>query len=237
MKKNSNKNKIKYIVGVDEVGRGPLAGPVTVCASLVSIHFDFKKFVKNAVIKTKFTDSKGLTKKQREYWNDMFIHGSGDGLEGWLNERPGDDKQIIFSVKSMSAKDIDTYGIAVCIKKLVDKTVIEVVKKANASPEVCHIYLDGGLYAPQEFVSQSTHVKGDALYPIISCASIHAKVSRDTHMEKLAKKEIYSNYLFDIHKGYGTKKHIDAITKFGITDMHRKSFCKNILGKRVNHQR
>jgi ribonuclease HII len=85
------------------------------------------------------------------------------------------------------------------------------------------------LKAPKEFINQETHIKGDAKFAVISCASILAKVHRDEYMRKLSKKDTdLAKYGFEIHKGYGTKKHIESIIKNGISPEHRKTFLKNI---------
>jgi ribonuclease HII len=87
-----------------------------------------------------------------------------------------------------------------------------------------NIYLDGGLKAPSEYKNQKTVIKGDELHPVISCASIVAKVSRDRLMDDYTKE--YPEYGFENHAGYGTKAHYDAIKKHGVTVLHRKSFLK-----------
>ena len=88
-------------------------------------------------------------------------------------------------------------------------------------PAGVRILLDGSLYAPEEY-TQETIIRGDVSEPIISLASIAAKVRRDRLMRGFAKK--YPEYLFDIHKGYGTRKHYEAIEKHGLCDIHRKSW-------------
>ena len=86
--------------------------------------------------------------------------------------------------------------------------------------------LDGLLHAPEEYV-QKTIIRGDVTEPIISLASIAAKVERDRLMKKLAKK--YPQYGFEVHKGDGTKKHRQAIVRFGLCDIHRQTFCKKLV--------
>jgi ribonuclease HII len=83
------------------------------------------------------------------------------------------------------------------------------------------------LYAPEEFLSQETIIKGDDLIPVISCASIVAKVKRDRYMIRLHK--TFPQYGFDEHKGYGTLTHRKAIKKYGISSFHRKSFLKKFI--------
>ena len=84
------------------------------------------------------------------------------------------------------------------------------------------IFLDGGLHAPVEYVNQETIIRGDELHPVISLASIVAKVSRDAIMTKYSKN--YPEYGFEKHSGYGTKAHYEAIKKHGQTPIHRRSF-------------
>ena len=96
-------------------------------------------------------------------------------------------------------------------------------------PQTCLVLLDGGLKAPREFIYQKTIIKGDEKELSISLASIAAKVTRDAYMTKLAKK--YPAYGFEIHKGYGTKKHREAIKKHGPSEVHRMSFLGRILAK------
>lgn len=204
--------KHSYVVGIDEVGRGPLAGPVTVCAVLCTADF-YKKLSKYEGL----TDSKKLTEKNREHWFAMAHLMQDEGL-------------ISFSVQSISAKEIDRIGISKAIQKALD-TALEYVrtKDVQIAPVAIKVLLDGSLHAPVEYANQETIIKGDLKEKIISLASIIAKVTRDRYMVKIAKK--YPVYGLDIHKGYGTKMHREAIKKYGLSEIHRKSFCKNILAK------
>ena len=128
----------------------------------------------------------------------------------------------------MPAKEIDQLGIAVCIRKIIENLLENFIKSLDISEGEVDILLDGGLKAPLQFTNQETHVKGDAKFAVISCASILAKVYRDEYMRNLSRKDKnLAKYSFDIHKGYGTKKHINAIIKNGISSHHRKTFLKN----------
>lgn len=112
-------------------------------------------------------------------------------------------------------------GISKAIKNCLEKSL----KKLNVKPHECQVLLDGGLKAPSIYKNQKTIIKGDEKEWAIAFASIVAKVSRDTLMCRLAKK--YPKYCFEIHKGYGTKKHCELIRKYGLSGEHRKCFCKN----------
>lgn len=212
----TNKKVFKYLIGIDEVGRGPVAGPVAVCASLILFNSERKlsKKIRDSFESRdlpKLHDSKRLSKKGREDWQKVLI----------------ENEELKFEIGYMSAKEIDKRGIAVCIRLLVKKNLINLQKKIGFKLEEVLVLLDGGLKAPQEYLHQETIIKGDDKEPIISFASIHAKVSRDNLMTRLAKK--FPEYNFETHKGYGTKKHIEAIKKHGATIHHRKTFLKSHL--------
>ncbi|MEI6022467.1 MAG: ribonuclease HII [bacterium] len=202
MKKTSKTPQ--YIVGIDEVGRGPLAGPVTLCAVVCSAEF-YKKLARYEGL----TDSKKLTEKNREHWYTLAKLMKAEGL-------------ISFVVVSKSNTHIDRYGISASIKT----AVVACLEKLEIDPLHTKVLLDGSLHAPAIYINQETIIKGDQKEKIISLASIIAKVTRDRYMVKIAKK--YPVYGFDIHKGYGTKIHRDAIKKHGMSDLHRKSFCGKI---------
>jgi ribonuclease HII len=193
--------KIRH-VGVDEVGRGPLAGPVSVCAVAVKPGFDMHFF-------RGVTDSKKMTKKAREEWSRK-LH---------LARKKGD---VEFTVASVSAKQIDKLGIA----KAVWTAVRTALKTLDLNTGRSEIFLDGSLKAPGAFKKQKTIIGGDGKHKLISAASVVAKVHRDRHMSRLG--EQYPKYGLEIHKGYGTVAHRRAIKKHGKSAEHRKSFCKNI---------
>ncbi len=193
-----------HIVGIDEAGRGPLAGPVAVGGVMVSESFN-KKFWKG------IKDSKQLTLEERELWFALAQEGRKKG-------------ELDFAVSLISERVIDRHGIAYAIRLGIKR----VLKGLKISLEDSQIFLDGGIKAPKEFVHQLTVVKGDEKIPIISLASICAKVVRDRKMVKISKK--YPEYKFADHKGYGTLAHREAIKKYGPVDIHRKSFLKNIHG-------
>ena len=194
---------IKYIVGIDEVGRGPIAGPVAVCAFTCE-----KSFFEKIEIDVPLRDSKKLSRIQREKW---FEYLKQEKEKGNCN----------FAVSFVDAEWIDKVGIVKCIQKALNKS-LEKVTSSEILFEKCHIFLDGGLKAPKEYIYQETIIKGDELHPVISCASIIAKVTRDNLMFKYAEK--FPDHGFENHVGYGTKAHYDSIKKHGQTPIHRKTF-------------
>ena len=190
----------KFLVGIDEAGRGPLAGPVSVGAVCVPADFDFS-------VLEGAKDSKQMTEKAREI---IFKKMQELKKSGAIN----------FVVALSSAQTIDTKGIVPAIRTALDGAI----GMLKVNPAECKVLLDGGLKAPVEYTNQETIIKGDAKEKVIALASIAAKVLRDRHMVKIAEK--YPQFGFEIHKGYGTKKHSNAIKEFGLSEIHRRSFCK-----------
>lgn len=202
--------KFKYIVGVDEVGRGPVAGPVYVASFLVS-NENLEDLVSTAPAPLR--DSKKLTENMRNKW---FV---------FLEEKRKEGK-ISYKVSSAKSFEIDRSGIAVCILECVKDSLDRLVSKDITNDTL--VLLDGGLRAPAHF-AQQTIIKGDENEAVISLASIVAKVLRDKHMEDLHRN--FPQYEFHAHKGYGTKKHMEAIQKYGPCEEHRLSFLGNVLEK------
>lgn len=198
-------------IGIDEVGRGPIAGPVTV-GVFSCTRQDLVLILKG--IDLPLRDSKKLTKDKREQWFKYIKECTKLGL-------------CNFSVSSVSAKQIDTIGIVKCIQKAMDFSLEKIASSCKLKAVSCQLLLDGGLKAPAIYKNQKTIIKGDEKEPIIAIASIMAKVTRDRYMTQMAKK--YPKYGFENHVGYGTKEHYKAIKQGGITILHRKTYLKNIL--------
>ena len=194
-----NVKNCEYIIGIDEVGRGPIAGPVTVGAVLLPNSYSWHDF-------KGLKDSKKLTKKDREVWFSQ-VRGMGG---------------ISYKVSSVSEKVIDKKGIVYSIRL----AILRSLNKLDVNPKECLVLLDGGLCAPKKFVYQKTIIRGDEKEYSIALASIMAKVTRDRKMVQLSKK--YPEYGFDSHKGYGTKRHYEEIKKHGMCDIHRRSFFKGL---------
>jgi ribonuclease HII len=194
---------ITHIIGIDEVGRGPLAGPVTLCACAVPSDFDFSHF--NGIC-----DSKKLSEKKRVEW-----HARISDLKA--------KKMLDFAHASISAEEIDKRGIARTIEEAIRLCLVEL----NIAPESTEVRLDGALKAPKEYIQQKTIIKGDEKEPVISAASIVAKVVRDGYMTEVS--ATYPAYGFDRHKGYGTASHIRAIKEKGVSPLHRHTFLSRII--------
>ena len=184
------------IAGVDEAGRGPLAGPVVAAAAILNVDDDF----------IYLNDSKKVTPKRR------------DILYGDIMNR------TIYGIGSVSAEEIDEMNIL----QATYKAMRMAIDKLSKRPEVL---LNDAVIIPgiDESIHQEKIIKGDAKSVSIAAAGIVAKVTRDGYMEELGEK--YPEYGFEKHKGYGTKAHIEAIKKYGITPEHRKTFLKNIIGE------
>ena len=195
------KNKGLYIVGVDEAGRGPLAGPVSVGVAVVPKGFKWN-------IIQGVNDSKKLSEKKRV---EIFEIAKVLKKENKIN----------YAVSLVGASVIDRIGIS----KAVALGISRSLKRLELNPLKVEVLLDGLLHAPSEYRNQKTIIKGDSKEKVIGLASILAKVTRDKHMIRVA--STYNKYDFHIHKGYGTKSHRTKIAKYGLSKIHRKSFCKN----------
>lgn len=191
---------MNFILGVDEAGRGPLAGPLSI--GIVSVPEDVELL---ALFPT-LNDSKQLTEKKRGMiFNEL--------------EEIKEEQGIRYVVLYEEAGAIDELGLTEVVRRSVWKGIEELLP----NPLEGKIFLDGLLSAPPAYV-QETVVGGDGLIPSIMLASIVAKVSRDRLMCELAK--TYPEYGFEKHKGYGTKAHYEAIEIHGLTPHHRRRFLK-----------
>ena len=189
---------MEFIVGVDEAGRGPLAGPVAVGVVIAPAFLNIKENFPGVA------DSKALSEIKRE---EIFA----------LLEKYQEYGVVRYTVEFASAKLIDERGISFAVRSCIYKGVRTLAPDASGH----RVYLDGLLKAPSEY-AQETVVGGDATVPIISLASVAAKVRRDRLMRRLAKR--YPRWGFGEHKGYGTPAHYAAIKKFGVCALHRRTY-------------
>lgn len=185
----------KVICGVDEAGRGPLAGPVCAAAVILPEHLEIPGL----------TDSKKLTDKKRR---DLFPV---------IQERA-----IAFGIGFASEQEIDEINIL----QATFLAMRRAMEQLKVRPDLALI--DGNRETDFSLPVR-TVIKGDSLSLNIAAASVLAKVSRDDVMLRLA--ETYPAYGFDIHKGYGTRAHYEALEKFGPCPIHRKSFLKKFYGR------
>lgn len=182
----------RYICGVDEVGRGPLAGPVTVAAYVT----DFSRLTEGV------NDSKKLSEKKRE---KLFSELK--------------DKAVCYNVVSLDNNVIDKINILNATKQAMKQAI----EGLTVKPDV--VLID----AVELDIPYRTHsiIRGDALSYSIAAASIVAKVTRDRFMAELD--AVFPEYGFASNKGYGSKKHIEALLKYGPTPLHRKTFIRNFV--------
>ena len=189
----------RYIAGIDEAGRGTLAGPVTVGAIILKITSDNEKSLMNIGI----NDSKKIAPKKRQELYEYIISNS-----------------ISFSIGNSTESEIDNIGINNAIQLAISRALKNLYQKPD------HLLIDAIKYSYNE-IAQTSIIKGDQKSLSIASASILAKVTRDNYMNSISNE--YPHYLFNKNKGYGTKSHINAIKKYGKSEIHRKSFIiKNI---------
>jgi ribonuclease HII len=203
--------KRRFIIGIDEVGRGPLAGPVVVGVVALPVGF--------SIGRKGLRDSKKLTAVARAEW------------ARYIEDHP----KISYALARVGAKTVDKTNITKAANLAALRAFSRLTKTHGIKEGDCSIYLDGGLYLGRSFrdangtrrsrLSAKTVIKGDETIPAIAMASIMAKVHRDRIMERSAKR--FPGYGFETHKGYGTAAHRLAVRRLGPTEAHRLTF----LGK------
>lgn len=187
---------VGVICGVDEAGRGPLAGPVCAAAVILPEHLEIPGL----------NDSKKLTDKKRRELFPIIK-----------------EQAVAYGIAFASEQEIDEMNILQATFLAMKRAIAQLDGKADFA------LIDGN--RETDFgMDVMTVVKGDSRSANIAAASILAKVTRDEYMEKLA--EEYPQYGFEVHKGYGTKKHYDALREYGASPVHRQSFLKKFYGKK-----
>ena len=194
IEKEAKNNGFDIICGIDEAGRGPLAGPVYAAAVVLPIDCEIPGL----------NDSKKLSEKKRNELFDVII-----------------EKAVAYSVASASEKEIDDVNI-------LNATFLAMKRAFDGLSVKPDLALIDGNRKPGVDAYEETVVKGDARSMSIAAASVLAKVSRDRYMLEMAK--LYPEYEFERHKGYGTKLHYEKIAEYGISEIHRRSFLKKIIG-------
>lgn len=193
---SSYTEEIKVICGVDEAGRGPLAGPV--CAAAVILPRD--------LIIPGLNDSKKLSDKRRRELFPIICR-----------------EAISYGIAFASAEEIDEINILQATYLAMERALAQLTVKPDLA-------LIDGNRAKDFGIPVQTVVKGDSLSANIAAASVLAKVSRDDLMLEMAKQ--YPEYGFDIHKGYGTKAHYEALRNHGPSPIHRATFLKKFYGEK-----
>lgn len=184
------------ICGVDEAGRGPLAGPV--CAAAVILPMDLAIPGLN--------DSKKLTEKKREELYPIIC-----------------EQAVAYGIAFADHKEIDSVNILQATFLAMERAIAQLKGKADFA------LIDGN--REKDFgLPVQTLIKGDSRSANIAAASVLAKVTRDRYMLEMAKE--YPGYGFEIHKGYGTKAHYDALTRLGPCSIHRMSFLRKFYGEK-----
>lgn len=187
---------VKLICGVDEAGRGPLAGPVCAAAVILPPHVDIPGL----------NDSKKLTDKKRRELYPVIM-----------------ERAVAYGIGLASHDEIDEINILQATYLAMERAIAQL----SVKPELALI---DGNRAKDFGLPVQTVIKGDSLSASIAAASILAKVTRDDLMLKAARD--YPQYAFDVHKGYGTKAHYEALTAFGPCPIHRMSFLKKFYGEK-----
>ena len=194
MEKELYNKGFEYICGIDEAGRGPLAGPVVVAGVIMP---------KDSMIEG-VNDSKKVSEKKREKLYDVIL-----------------DEAISYSVAIIGQDVIDEINILNATKQ----GVTTVVEELDVKPDL--ILVDALTHINTKGIPYDSIIKGDAKCYNIAAASIIAKVTRDRIMRQWD--EIYPQYGFINHKGYGTAKHIAALKEYGPCPIHRRTFIKNFI--------
>ena len=198
---------IRSLVGIDEAGRGALAGPVSVGAVLFPSDFDWQELYKLVTRSgaPRLRDSKQLSAQQRDIlYEQITAHG-----------------RLQHACAFVDAETIDAIGIV----NAAHEATARALALLGANPERVEVLLDAGLKAPSLW-KQESFIRGDENIPAIALASIIAKVSRDRLMENLS--NTHAAYHFEEHKGYGTLAHRRAIARTGLSELHRASFCRGL---------
>ncbi len=195
---------INSICGIDEAGRGPLAGPVVVASVIMP---------KDSLIEG-INDSKKISEKKREMLYEKIVEEAVAYGVGIIGQEEIDRINILNATKE---------GLTTCIKEL--EQDLKNKNRGFEKPDI--ILVDALTKIDTDGISYQSIIKGDAKSYSIAAASIIAKVTRDRIMRQWA--EVYPEYGFEKHKGYGTAVHISALKEYGACPLHRKTFIKKFI--------
>lgn len=190
------RNDFPVVCGVDEAGRGPLAGDVYAAAVILN----------EGTLIDYLNDSKKLSEKRREELFDVIK-----------------EKAQAYCIATASVEEIDRLNI-------LNATMLAMKRAVEGLRIKPDIALIDGNRLPDLSCRTQYVIKGDAVSASIAAASVLAKVARDRYMRDIAEK--YPQYAFEQHKGYGTKLHCELIKKYGISDVHRRTFLKKLYDKK-----
>lgn len=199
------KKHLISIAGIDEAGRGPLAGPVVVACALMP---------RESMIEG-VNDSKKVSETKREKLYELITQ-----------------EAISYGIGIIDQKEIDDINILEATKKGLTKAIKDMEEKLKQNPQLeiskpDIILVDALNKIDTDGIPYESIIHGDAISYSIACASIIAKVTRDRIMKQWD--EVYPQYGFAKHKGYGTATHIQAIKEYGLCPLHRISFTKNFV--------
>ena len=204
IEENLYQKGIRNICGIDEAGRGPLAGPVVVASVIMQ---------KDSMIEG-VNDSKKIAEKKREMLYEKIITEAIAYGVGIVEQKEIDEMNILNATKA---------GLTLSIKEL--EKDLQQKEREIQKPDI--ILVDALTNIDTDGIQYQSIIKGDAKSYSIAAASIIAKVTRDRIMRQWD--EVYPEYGFSKHKGYGTASHIAAIKQYGLCPIHRKSFTKNFV--------
>lgn len=199
--------KDTYVIGIDEVGRGCMAGPITVAGVCLGL----------------------ISKNDQAYWQQLQIHDSKKVTEKKREKLAPiiQEKSLCYSIHSSSVEMINKDGIVPAFHYAVHNIMTDIQAQLPRTAKL--IAFVDAFTIPNLNIPQQAIVKGDQKSISIAAASIIAKVHRDSLMESLSTEENYKYYCWNENKGYGTLKHRQAITQYGPSNLHRTLYIRNIV--------
>jgi ribonuclease HII len=190
---DTNQSRNILVAGIDEVGRGSIAGPLVAGVVILPPNHSLELY-----------DSKSINRNKRNYLNTKIINTALEYATGWVTN-----------------KEIDEYGLAWSLQEAYLRALTQIPIGINK------IILDGNVNYLSDFGICETIIGADKTIDCVSAASIIAKVARDDYM--MTQSVDFPAYSYETNVGYGTVSHLKAIKEYGLSRLHRKSFCKKYL--------